>query len=229
MITRVLGAEAEVQVDTFSLEAQPGDVVLLCTDGLTDMVPEQDIAGLPSRTPTERGRHRPPAGARGARGRRRGQRHRGRLPLRRGRARGRRRGRHVEQRRPTRADRRPRRGPRPRDSAAAEPLAQRPAAGRIGASAVVLVVRSWRSPARSACAASHFVGADDVDRPVAIYQGVPIDLFVGINLYHVVYESRTSAYASLDRPASARSCSTTRSAPTRARTSVRRPDEVASP
>jgi PPM family protein phosphatase len=44
VITRALGTEEEVQIDTFSLAAKPGDVLLLCTDGLNTMVPEQDIA-----------------------------------------------------------------------------------------------------------------------------------------------------------------------------------------
>jgi len=38
VITRALGPEASVQVDTFSVAAQPGDVFLLCSDGLTSMV-----------------------------------------------------------------------------------------------------------------------------------------------------------------------------------------------
>jgi protein phosphatase len=39
VITRALGPEASVQVDSFSVGAQPGDVFLLCSDGLTSMVP----------------------------------------------------------------------------------------------------------------------------------------------------------------------------------------------
>jgi protein phosphatase len=38
VITRALGPEASVQVDSFSVGAQPGDVFLLCSDGLTSMV-----------------------------------------------------------------------------------------------------------------------------------------------------------------------------------------------
>ena len=81
VITRALGTDEEVQIDTFSLEAQPGDVLLLCTDGLNTMISEQDIAGALA-IADRGGRHRPPARARGAPGRRRGQRHRGRRPLR---------------------------------------------------------------------------------------------------------------------------------------------------
>ena len=52
VITRALGTDEEVQIDTFSLETQPGDVLLLCTDGLNTMISEQDIAGALA-TPTE--------------------------------------------------------------------------------------------------------------------------------------------------------------------------------
>ena len=44
---------------------------------------------------------------------------------------------------------------------------------------------------------SHFVGADETTGHVDVYQGLPIDLFAGIKLYHEVSES-TRAYASLD-------------------------------
>jgi PPM family protein phosphatase len=38
VITRAVGTEADVDVDTFSVVASPGDLFLLCSDGLTDMV-----------------------------------------------------------------------------------------------------------------------------------------------------------------------------------------------
>jgi protein phosphatase len=43
VITRVLGTDPQVDVDTFSVEAAPGDVFLLCSDGLTTMVADDDI------------------------------------------------------------------------------------------------------------------------------------------------------------------------------------------
>jgi PPM family protein phosphatase len=46
MITRVLGAEANVDVDTFSVDAQPGDVFMLCSDGLTTMVGDERIVDV---------------------------------------------------------------------------------------------------------------------------------------------------------------------------------------
>jgi hypothetical protein len=44
---------------------------------------------------------------------------------------------------------------------------------------------------------AHFVGADEASGRVAVYQGVPIDLFAGLKLYHEVQDTPV-AYASLD-------------------------------
>ncbi|HZA89192.1 MAG TPA: Stp1/IreP family PP2C-type Ser/Thr phosphatase [Solirubrobacterales bacterium] len=46
IITRALGPEPEVEVDTMTYSARPGDVFLLCSDGLTTMVPEARIARI---------------------------------------------------------------------------------------------------------------------------------------------------------------------------------------
>ncbi len=43
VITRALGTESEVDVDTFSVHATPGDLFLLCSDGLTVMVDDESI------------------------------------------------------------------------------------------------------------------------------------------------------------------------------------------
>jgi protein phosphatase len=43
IITRALGPEPIVEVDTWSYPLRPSDVVLLCSDGLTSMIPEQQI------------------------------------------------------------------------------------------------------------------------------------------------------------------------------------------
>lgn len=43
LITRAVGAEAEVRVDFFDETLQAGDLVLMCTDGLTSMVEESEI------------------------------------------------------------------------------------------------------------------------------------------------------------------------------------------
>jgi len=42
-VTRALGVEAMVQVDIQENEVQPGDIYLLCSDGLPDMVEDEDI------------------------------------------------------------------------------------------------------------------------------------------------------------------------------------------
>jgi len=46
VITRALGPEAAVEVDSFSKDARPGDVFLLCSDGLTSMVPVKAIEDI---------------------------------------------------------------------------------------------------------------------------------------------------------------------------------------
>ena len=46
VITRALGTDPDVDVDTFSVSAQTGDLFLLCSDGLTDMVSEDAILGV---------------------------------------------------------------------------------------------------------------------------------------------------------------------------------------
>src|SRR5690606_31451579 len=43
IITRALGPEPEVEVDTMTFRARPGDVYLLCSDGLTTMIKEPEI------------------------------------------------------------------------------------------------------------------------------------------------------------------------------------------
>jgi protein phosphatase len=43
VITRALGTDPDVDVDSFSVEAKPGDVFLICSDGLTAMVDDDTI------------------------------------------------------------------------------------------------------------------------------------------------------------------------------------------
>jgi protein phosphatase len=43
VITRALGTDPDVDVDTFSIDTQPGDVFLICSDGLTSMIDEELI------------------------------------------------------------------------------------------------------------------------------------------------------------------------------------------
>jgi protein phosphatase len=43
VITRAVGTDPDVDVDTFVVDANEGDIFLLCSDGLTDMVGDDDI------------------------------------------------------------------------------------------------------------------------------------------------------------------------------------------
>ncbi len=46
IITRALGPEPEVEVDTMTYSARPGDVYLLCSDGLTTMLKEERVGEI---------------------------------------------------------------------------------------------------------------------------------------------------------------------------------------
>jgi protein phosphatase len=46
VITRALGPEATVEVDVRTFRARPGDVYLVCSDGLTTMLAEDDLLGV---------------------------------------------------------------------------------------------------------------------------------------------------------------------------------------
>ncbi len=43
IITRAVGVREEVEVDIFTIEIRPGDYILMCSDGLTNMVDDSDI------------------------------------------------------------------------------------------------------------------------------------------------------------------------------------------
>jgi PPM family protein phosphatase len=46
IITRALGPEPDVEVDTYTVPGRPGDVYLLSSDGLTSMVSDEEIASV---------------------------------------------------------------------------------------------------------------------------------------------------------------------------------------
>jgi len=46
VITRAVGTDPDVDVDSFTLDAEVGDVFLICSDGLTDMVDDEDIRSV---------------------------------------------------------------------------------------------------------------------------------------------------------------------------------------
>lgn len=43
IITRAIGASPSVEIDFFEVELNPSDVILMCTDGLTNMVDDDEI------------------------------------------------------------------------------------------------------------------------------------------------------------------------------------------
>jgi PPM family protein phosphatase len=186
VITRALGTDDAVEVDTFTVRAQDGDVVLLCSDGLTTMVPEQAIADLLAGEGPVADIARALARAAIAGGGednitvivfRIGQ--AGDEPQQEGRTTG-----HII---PASLD------DQADDDTGGGGSRLRlivPIAG-VGVLAVVLA-----AAALIGLRESHFIGADTDTGRVAIYQGVPVDLPFGVHLYHVVYES-TVAYASL--------------------------------
>jgi PPM family protein phosphatase len=53
LITRALGADEEVDVDTAVLSVEAGDRILLCSDGLSDMVSEAGISEILAQSPDE--------------------------------------------------------------------------------------------------------------------------------------------------------------------------------
>ncbi len=51
IITRAIGVEPEIPVDTVTVELEEGDRILLCSDGLYSMVPDERIAEILSQNP----------------------------------------------------------------------------------------------------------------------------------------------------------------------------------
>lgn len=46
VITRALGTEPDVEVDTFTVAAEPGDLYLICSDGLSSMIRDDEILSV---------------------------------------------------------------------------------------------------------------------------------------------------------------------------------------
>jgi serine/threonine protein phosphatase PrpC len=186
VITRALGTDEKVEVDTFTVRAKDGDVVLLCSDGLNTMVPETTIADLLAAgepaAATARNlvraalagggednvtaivfrigevTDRPAEGARAEAG-------------------------HILP--PSLAD-------EDDDDGGGRPRL-RTVVGVIGVGALAVALAAGTLVGLRE---SHFIGADTGTGRVAVYQGVPFDLPFGIHLYHVVYES-TVSYSAL--------------------------------
>jgi serine/threonine protein phosphatase PrpC len=226
VITRALGTDEAVQIDTFSLEARPGDVLLLCTDGLNTMVPESDIAdALASETGAADVARKLVRAALKAGGEDNvtavvvcfGETS---LAEEQDVTSG---GAAVQRVLPSDIDAPPPRPPRrPRPGSGSGGL-RRAAMAASGIVLVVILAVAGAIGLRS----SHFIGADTSTGRVAIYQGVPVELPFGVHLYHVVYESRVS-YVSLAPDQRRRLFDHTLRSNSSAH-SVLRPYEVASP
>ncbi len=176
IITRVLGTEAAVEVDTWTIEARDADVVLLCSDGLTGMLRDDAIAQILRIAPTLGDAARELVAAANAAG---GEDNTTAVLFRIG------------------------DGPAatmPAEGVAAGPPTivyadGPPGRGRRGVRRLVFVASAIVVGAALAVGAiaglrqSHFVGATD-DGRIAIYQGLPFDLVADVRLYRRV---RTSA------------------------------------
>jgi PPM family protein phosphatase len=183
VITRALGTDDAVEIDTFTVKAHDGDVVLLCSDGLNTMVPEETIATLlaaaePAATIARNLVRAALAGG--------GEDNVTAVVFRVG---------EVSER-PSASDEGETKHILPRsidgDDEGRGP-GMRTAIAVVGVAALAVVLAAG---ALVGLRESHFIGADTGTGRVAVYQGVPIDLPLGIHLYHVVYES-TITYATL--------------------------------
>jgi protein phosphatase len=183
VVTRVLGAEATVRVDTFWLEAQDGDVVLLCSDGLTDMVAEEEFAKLLAADKSCEQIARDLVRAALAQG---GEDNVTTVLFRIG---------------PSQAQE----AAQPRTVLTQDPDLEPVDEGGRSRKRTVLRVMTTLGVIAILGAGSiyflrwaHFVGADESSGHVAVYQGLPIDLFGGVKLYHEVSDTHI-AYAALNQ------------------------------
>jgi PPM family protein phosphatase len=187
VITRALGTDESVEVDSFDVRVQDGDLFLLCSDGLNTMVPEPTIAdiladgGAAAKIARDLVRAALAGGGEdnvtaivfrigeaAAGTEADAAAHDGRT--------------HILPAGLEDGDRDDDGGPRARTIA-----------GLIGAGVLALALAV---AAVVGLRESHFIGADTATGRVAVYQGVPFDLPFGVHLYHVVYES-TITYATL--------------------------------
>jgi len=191
VITRALGTDESVEVDSFAVRAQDGDVFLLCSDGLNTMVPEPTIADILAGDGAAAKLARDLVRAALAGG---GEDNVTAIVFRVGEA-----------------------AAETEDGASADASSQdgrthilppgladedgddeggpraRTIVALLGAGVLALVLAVG---AVVGLRESHFIGADTSTGRVAVYQGVPFDLPFGVHLYHVVYES-TLSYATL--------------------------------
>jgi protein phosphatase len=192
VITRALGTDESVEVDSFAVRAQDGDLFLLCSDGLNTMVPEAAIADILAAGGTAARIARDLVRAALAGG---GEDNVTAIVFRVGEAAA-----EAEDGDDTGAaaqDGRthilpPGLADEERDDEDGGPRV-RTIVALIGAGVLALLLAVG---AVVGLRESHFIGADTSTGRVAVYQGVPFDLPFGVHLYHVVYES-TVSYATL--------------------------------
>jgi protein phosphatase len=184
VITRALGTDPDVDVDVFSVPPEPGDLFMICSDGLTAMVTDDTILEIieDHRDDLDRSARRlvdaanrgggednitvvlfeiaqaevgqPEAPAKGADD----------VTL-------------------TELDQVP-----TLEYAAPSPARRGRRSRRVAVIAALIVVALLAGLAVFGLSRSHFVGAERSGH-VAVYQGVPWDLFGGIRLYRLRYES----------------------------------------
>src|SRR5690606_3990377 len=51
VITRCLGMQMEIEADTFEVDWKPGDYLLLCSDGLSGLVSDEEMMAIATETP----------------------------------------------------------------------------------------------------------------------------------------------------------------------------------
>jgi PPM family protein phosphatase len=186
VVTRVLGPEPAVEVDTYTLEAKSGDIVLLCSDGLTDMVAEEEIAAIlahdePCEQIVRKLIRSALAGG--------GEDNVTTIVFRMG---------ETDDEDRTGA---PHRILTVDPDLEAEDEDDRPSVNwrrvALSSAIAIVIIAALGTGAVVGLRESHFVGANEATGRIEVYQGIPIDLFAGIKLYHAVYASPVT-YASLD-------------------------------
>jgi PPM family protein phosphatase len=173
IITRALGPEPDVEVDTFTQRVRDGDVLLLCSDGLTSMVSEAEVGAILRGAASLRDAGRALVEAANEAG------GRDNITV-------------VLVRLEEVGDARPGDGA----AALAEPAAKRPLRRRAkvlaAVVAVVVVVGAVGVGGWLATRGVFFVGTDG-DGRVTVYRGLPWDLPAGIHLYESWYVSGVPA------------------------------------
>jgi protein phosphatase len=201
VITRALGTDPAVEVDSLTVEARPGDVFLLCSDGLTTMVADDAVLDTISSSPDLKSA----AQALVAAANREGGEDNVTVVL------------FVlgeGEPDPDEADEDTLSGLEPVQATA--PIAAAPASANgqapprplapaqvrrerrasralIAVAAAIVLLAALAAVALFGLSRAFFVGADPEGR-VAVYQGVPWTIFAGLELYRPVYVSQLRAY-----------------------------------